>query len=170
MSVWTCARSQMFPGSRGDARESDCAAGRCRCVARGKEGAEPRRRWISCLDHFIPTLRGFNCPVKKKKKKKKPLDRAATRVTLEDVDPSAAPALSRHSCFLSALWTCFRLEVKRSKGKAAGAAIKSVCLLIFIFFGRKRKSGKMKKKKWKKKKKNTLDKQPLDTDTSGHRH
>lgn len=59
--------------------------------------------------------------------------------------------------------------MKRSKGKAAGAAIKSVCLLISSFFGLNAKAGKTNKKK-KKKKKNTLDKQPLDTDTSGHRH
>lgn len=139
MSVWTCARSQMFPGNRVEAIARQEGVGVWR---EEKEGAEPRQPWISCLHRFIPTLRDFNWPVKKKlkkKKQKKPLDRTATRVTLEDVDPSAAPALSRHSCFLSALWTCFRLEAKQSKGKAAGAAIKSVCLLIFIFFGQKRK-------------------------------
>lgn len=136
-------RTQMFPWrSQSGALKSDCAEGRCRCVARGKDGAEPRWRWISCLDCFIHTLRAFNCPVKKEKKEKKLLDRNATRVTLEDLDPSAAPAHSRHSCFLSALWTCFRLEVKRSKGKAAGAAIKSVCLLIFIFLAEKREEEK----------------------------
>lgn len=144
-------------------KKSDCAAGRCRCVVSGKEGAEPRCRWISCLDSVIPTLRAFNCPVRKKKE---PLDRNVTRVTLEDLDPSAAPVLSRHSCFLSALWTCFRLEVKRSKGKAAGAAIKSVCLLILFSLAQKAKARRRKRRK----RKNMLDKQPLDTDTSGHRH
>lgn len=79
--------------------------------------------------------------------KKRHLDRTTTRVTLEDLDPSAAPALSRHSCFLSALWTCFRLEVKRSKGKAAAAAIKSVCLLVLFFLAENAKAEKKKKKK-----------------------
>lgn len=48
----------------------------------------------------------FNYPVKKL------LDRTTTSVTLEGLDLSAAPALSRQSCFPSLLWTWFRLEVR----------------------------------------------------------
>lgn len=135
---------QMYPGNHRGARNGQLRAGRCRCVAREKEGAEPRWQWISCLGCFITTLRAFNCPVKKEKKH---LDRTVTRVTLGDLDPRAALALSRHSCFLSALWTSFRLEVKRSKGKAAGAAIKSVCLLILFFLAEKAKVRRRKRRR-----------------------
>lgn len=96
---------------------------------------------------------------------KKPLDWTTTSVTLEGLDPSAAPALSRQSCFLSALWTRFRLEVsgprERQLEQPLNLFVYSFSFFSF-FFGENVTPPPLKK--------NTLDKQPLDIDTSGHKH
>lgn len=70
-----------------------------RCTGK-KGGAE--LRLISCLKHLIRSLCSLIVL----------LAWSMTTVTLDGLDPSAAAALSQQSCFLSARWTGFKLELK----------------------------------------------------------